>query len=155
MPQYITVRSSDLTRTIAEVDLQTARGMITRGEAAWTGSSRSIRLSTIEKQSQPVCLFPAQDLRSYRAAIMERARRLEAPESHGIEISAEARLHIETLQRIDQLRTAHEDIFGCRCWYTPAEIERDGMARNSGSDQTAVNAVETRRGPVNDFRGAL
>jgi hypothetical protein len=46
LPKFFAVRSSDLTRTLAEVDIKTARGMVARGEAEWTGNTRSIKLVT-------------------------------------------------------------------------------------------------------------
>jgi hypothetical protein len=44
MSQLVAVRSSDLRTVVADVPLKVARGMVARGEARWTGNSRSIQL---------------------------------------------------------------------------------------------------------------
>jgi hypothetical protein len=45
MSQLVAVRSSDGRSVVANVPLKVARGMVDRGEAEWTGNSRSIQLA--------------------------------------------------------------------------------------------------------------
>ena len=50
MSKLYAVRSSDLTRTLAVVEHQVARGMVKRGEAEWAPNTRSIILVTKTSQ---------------------------------------------------------------------------------------------------------
>lgn len=53
MPKPVAVRDSQLRTTVAEVTIKVAREMVSRGEAKWTGNSRSIRLVRKEQTSSP------------------------------------------------------------------------------------------------------
>lgn len=133
MPQFFALRSSDLARTIAEIDLKTARGMVARGEAEWTGNSKSLRLFA-NKLSLNQCKFPAAALRAYRASLVEQIRQREASgESMTPRIEAIMRFNMQ----LDRLRIAHGNLADCDCWHTKEELVRHEALERKGAELVA------------------
>ena len=52
MSKLVAIRSSDMRTTVANVPIKTARAMVDRKEAEWTGTSRSIRLVRKEPEAK-------------------------------------------------------------------------------------------------------
>lgn len=65
------------------------------------------------------CIFPARALRKHSAHLVAEIRDIAATEGYSPRVTARLRLGMQ----ITKLRLDHEALNGCRCWYTPAEIE--------------------------------
>jgi hypothetical protein len=65
------------------------------------------------------CNFPASALRAYYSQILSGVKALEACDPN-----ADVRSQMTVLLSVERLRLDHEDVVGCRCWYTPAELSR-------------------------------
>jgi hypothetical protein len=70
------------------------------------------------------CKFPAAALRAYHAELIADVKVLEE-----VGLGADLRPYMSTILSIERLRLDHEEVAGCRCWYTPAELARiDALA---------------------------
>jgi hypothetical protein len=67
-----------------------------------------IAITTLKK----VCDFPSAQLLAYRRRLSAQADREDQPDR--------VRDIMHAVLKIDQLRTLHEDIDGCNCWYMAA-----------------------------------
>jgi hypothetical protein len=66
------------------------------------------------------CPFPSLALREYYSQLRAEILAIEA--SEGLS-SQKSTARVRICMQINNLRSDHEDLNGCRCWYTPAEIE--------------------------------
>jgi hypothetical protein len=79
---------------------------------------------TTDKGSVISCKFPAAALRAYHAELIADVKVLEE-----VGLGADLRPYMSAILSIERLRLDHEDIAGCRCWYSAEELARiDALA---------------------------
>jgi hypothetical protein len=99
-----------------------AQQLVRNGDAIRINHNKALRLRLgfeIARPDSLQCPFPSLALRRYSAHLVAEIGEIKAAEGYSPKITARLRLGMQ----INKLRLDHEGLNGCRCWYTPAELE--------------------------------
>ena len=99
-----------------------AQQLVRNGDAFRIDRNKALRLRSgfeLYRAPSQQCKFPSRALREYSAHLVAEIGEIKAAEGYSQKVTARLRLGMQ----INQLRLKHEELNGCRCWYTPAEIE--------------------------------
>jgi hypothetical protein len=70
------------------------------------------------------CVFPGKELRAYRRSLVDQVSKLEALDPSGESIHDQLKQIGRQIRAIDKLRLDHEELDGCKCWYSPEDLRR-------------------------------